>query len=103
LEIELLDVVVADRKQLITFNALERKSPLVIRRNQPDLADDLTSTQRVLKFSTFAVQPEPSPAIRPSRSCSAGLSRFALVVNMKAATQLGVYPPLDLIKIADLL
>jgi putative ABC transport system substrate-binding protein len=31
------------------------------------------------------------------------LQRFALVVNMKAATQLGVYPPLDLIKIAELL
>ncbi len=31
------------------------------------------------------------------------LQRFALVVNMKTATQLGVYPPLDLIKIAELL
>ena len=31
------------------------------------------------------------------------LQRFALVVNMKTAIQLGVYPPLDLIKIAELL
>jgi putative ABC transport system substrate-binding protein len=31
------------------------------------------------------------------------LQRFALVVNMSTATQLGVYPPLDLIKIAELL
>jgi len=31
------------------------------------------------------------------------LQRFALVVNMKTATGLGVYPPLDLIKIAELL
>ena len=31
------------------------------------------------------------------------LQRFALVVNMKTATKLGVYPPLDLIKIAELL
>jgi putative ABC transport system substrate-binding protein len=31
------------------------------------------------------------------------LQRFALVVNMKIAAQLGVYPPLDLIKIAELL
>jgi ABC-type uncharacterized transport system substrate-binding protein len=31
------------------------------------------------------------------------LQRFALVVNMTTAVQLGVYPPLDLIKIAELL
>jgi putative tryptophan/tyrosine transport system substrate-binding protein len=31
------------------------------------------------------------------------LQRFALVVSMKTAIQLGVYPPLDLIKIAELL
>jgi putative ABC transport system substrate-binding protein len=31
------------------------------------------------------------------------LQRFTLVVNMKTAVQLGVYPPLDLIKIAELL
>jgi putative ABC transport system substrate-binding protein len=31
------------------------------------------------------------------------LQRFALVVNMKTAVQLGIYPPLDLIKIAELL
>jgi putative ABC transport system substrate-binding protein len=31
------------------------------------------------------------------------LQRFALVVNMKTAAKLGVYPPLDLIKIAELL
>jgi ABC-type uncharacterized transport system substrate-binding protein len=31
------------------------------------------------------------------------LQRFTLVVNMKAASQLGIYPPLDLIKIAELL
>jgi putative ABC transport system substrate-binding protein len=31
------------------------------------------------------------------------LHRFALVVNMTTAIQLGVYPPLDLIKIAELL
>ena len=31
------------------------------------------------------------------------LQRFALVVNMKTATKLGIYPPLDLIKIAELL
>ena len=31
------------------------------------------------------------------------LQRFALVVNMTTAIQLGVYPPLDLIKIAELL
>lgn len=31
------------------------------------------------------------------------LQRFALVVNMKTALQLGVYPPLDMIKIGELL
>ena len=31
------------------------------------------------------------------------LQRFALVINMKAARLLGIYPPLDLIKIAELL
>jgi putative ABC transport system substrate-binding protein len=31
------------------------------------------------------------------------LQRFALVVNMTTAIQLGIYPPLDLIRIADLL
>jgi hypothetical protein len=31
------------------------------------------------------------------------LQRFALLVNMTTAVQLGVYPPLDLIKIAELL
>jgi putative ABC transport system substrate-binding protein len=31
------------------------------------------------------------------------LQRFALVVNMTTAIQLGIYPPLDLIKIAELL
>ena len=31
------------------------------------------------------------------------LQRFALVVNMKTAKQLGIYPPLDMIKIAELL
>jgi putative ABC transport system substrate-binding protein len=31
------------------------------------------------------------------------LHRFALVVNMKTAVQLGIYPPLDLIKIGELL
>jgi putative ABC transport system substrate-binding protein len=31
------------------------------------------------------------------------LQRFTLVINMKSAIQLGVYPPLDLIKIAELL
>jgi putative tryptophan/tyrosine transport system substrate-binding protein len=31
------------------------------------------------------------------------LQRFALVVNMATAVQLGVYPPLDVIKIAELL
>jgi ABC-type uncharacterized transport system substrate-binding protein len=31
------------------------------------------------------------------------LQRFALVVNMTTALQLGIYPPLDLIKIAELL
>ena len=31
------------------------------------------------------------------------LQRFALVVNMKTAKKLGIYPPLDLIKIAELL
>ena len=29
------------------------------------------------------------------------LQRFALVINMSTAAQLGVYPPLDLIKIAE--
>ena len=31
------------------------------------------------------------------------LQRFTLLVNMTTAVQLGVYPPLDLIKIAELL
>jgi putative ABC transport system substrate-binding protein len=31
------------------------------------------------------------------------LQRFALVVNMSTARQLGIYPPLDLIRIAELL
>ena len=31
------------------------------------------------------------------------LQRFALVVNMTTAVQLGIYPPLDLIRIAELL
>ena len=31
------------------------------------------------------------------------LRRFTLVVNMTTAVQLGVYPPLELIKIAELL
>jgi hypothetical protein len=31
------------------------------------------------------------------------LQRFALVVNMKTALRLGVYPPLDVIKIGELL
>jgi putative ABC transport system substrate-binding protein len=31
------------------------------------------------------------------------LQRFALVVNMSTAVQLGIYPPLDLIRIAELL
>jgi putative ABC transport system substrate-binding protein len=31
------------------------------------------------------------------------LQRFALVVNMTTAIQLGIYPPLDVIKIAELL
>jgi len=31
------------------------------------------------------------------------LQRFALVINMSAAIQLGLYPPLDLIRIAELL
>ena len=48
LEIELLDLFVADRKQLTIFDAFERKSPLVIRRNQADFADDLTGTDVLL-------------------------------------------------------
>lgn len=31
------------------------------------------------------------------------LQRFALVINMKSAIQLGIYPPLDLINVAELL
>jgi ABC-type uncharacterized transport system substrate-binding protein len=31
------------------------------------------------------------------------LQRFALVVNMTTTTKLGIYPPLDLIRIAELL
>ncbi|HET7159720.1 MAG TPA: hypothetical protein VFI62_12035, partial [Burkholderiales bacterium] len=31
------------------------------------------------------------------------LARFTLLINMKTATQLGIYPPLDLIPIAEIL